>query len=232
MDGEQASVPEPAVAQHLGECAGCREWQARAEVVSRQARVAPAPALDALADGVLAAIADRALPSRREWPLVRIGLCLVALAQLAITIPVLLLGHDREAPLHVSHEMGSWDAALALGLLFAARRPSRAEGMTALVGVGAVLLCITAVIDLAAGRTSISDEAPHLLCVAGWLLLYRLSVLHSRRSPGASPIALEPSQPEALPATAGIVSSARGEAADRWTPDASAAADYDANLTA
>jgi hypothetical protein len=35
------------------------------------------------------------------------------------------------------------------------------------------------VIDLLAGRTTPSDELPHLLAVAGWLLLWRMSELVS-----------------------------------------------------
>src|SRR5262249_54494357 len=54
-------------------------------------------------------------------------------------------------------------------------KPDRARGMHALVGAAAVLLVITAAIDLAHGRTDFGDEAPHLLAVAGWLLLGRLA---------------------------------------------------------
>ena len=72
---------------------------------------------------------------------------------------------------HVAHEMGALDLALAAGFLVAAWRPARAQGMRALVGCAALLLVVTALIDMLAGRTSLSDEAPHLLVVAGWLLL-------------------------------------------------------------
>jgi hypothetical protein len=47
--------------------------------------------------------------------------------------------------------------------------------MSTIVGVAALALILTAAIDLAVGRTSPGDEAPHLLAVAGWLLLRRLS---------------------------------------------------------
>ena len=88
----------------------------------------------------------------------RIGL--VALAQLALCLPVLLFGQDHAAPVHVAHEMGSFDVAVAIGFLVAARRPARAMGMLSLVGIAAGLLVVTAVVDLMAGRTSLSDEAP------------------------------------------------------------------------
>jgi predicted anti-sigma-YlaC factor YlaD len=194
LDGEDTPVPEHQVAYHLERCPPCEQWQRRAQLVTRQARVAAAPPASDLVGRILAAEAERSRPPRhRDWS-VRAGLVLVALLQLAVTVPVLILGHDREAPMHVAHEMGAFDAALAVGLLAAVRRPSRAEGMLALVGAMAVLLCVTAGIDLAAGRTSIQDEAPHLLCVVGWLLLHRLSVLTRSASPADPEAALRPPQ--------------------------------------
>jgi len=195
LDGEVIPISEPAVDHHLAGCTDCQEWLRAAEALTRQVRIAPAPDLDLLAEKVLAAIDDHAAPDGRERRAVRLALCLVALAQLAITIPILILGHDREAPLHVTHEMGAWDAALAIGLLLAARRPSRAEGMSAIVGVGALLLVTTACIDLVAGRTSVTDETPHLLCVAGWLLLHRLAVLERSRPRAPLPAAPQPTRP-------------------------------------
>lgn len=109
--------------------------------------------------------------------LTRGALAAVALAQLVwVTVPALLFG-DRGAPIHVSHEMGSFDMALAVGFLVAAWRPARAQGMRVLVGAVALFLVLTAAMDLATGRTSMTDEAPHLLAVAGWLLLRRLAAL-------------------------------------------------------
>lgn len=184
MDGELAEVPAEVLDRHLAQCADCRRWEWQAIAVSRQARISAAPDLDDLVARVVVAASDVDAPSGGERRGVRLGICAVALLQLAVAVPALVLGHDREAPLHVSHEMGSWDATLAIALLLAALRPVRAAGMSVLVGVGALLLCTTAVFDLAAGRTSVMDEAPHLLTVAGWLLLHRLAVLESIRRPG------------------------------------------------
>lgn len=118
--------------------------------------------------------------SRWSQPLAltRFALVAVAVAQLVwIGIPTLIFGTDRGSPIHVAHEMGAFDVALAVGFLVAAWRPMRAQGMRTLVGAAAVLLVATAVLDLALGRTTFSDEAPHLLAVAGWLLLRQLSSL-------------------------------------------------------
>jgi hypothetical protein len=100
---------------------------------------------------------------------------MVAAGQIAVTVPVLLFGRDHSAPEHVAHEMGSFGIALAAGFLVAAWRPGRALGMRPVVGVAAVLLAVTAVADLAGGRTSLGDEAPHLLAIAGWLLIRHLA---------------------------------------------------------
>ena len=100
---------------------------------------------------------------------------IVACTQLALSVPMLVFGQDHSAPLHVAHEMGSFDLAVAVGFLVAVRRPGRAMGMASLVGAAACLLVLTALVDLMAGRTSLADEAPHLLVVVGWLLLRRLA---------------------------------------------------------
>jgi hypothetical protein len=109
--------------------------------------------------------------------MVRLGLVVAAMAQLALCGPVLLYGHDRSAPVHVAHEIGSFEVAVAIGFLVAARRPGRAMGMLSLTGVAAGLLVLTAALDLLAGRTNLADEAPHLIVVAGWLLLRRLATV-------------------------------------------------------
>lgn len=101
----------------------------------------------------------------------RLGLVLIAVAQLALTLPVLLLGHDRAAPEHVARELGSFDLALAVGFLAAAGKPVRAAGMLPLIGAAAAALLLTAGVDVAAGRATVLEEAPHLLPAAGWLLL-------------------------------------------------------------
>ncbi|HEY5014390.1 MAG TPA: hypothetical protein VIK61_17030, partial [Acidimicrobiia bacterium] len=90
--------------------------------------------------------------------------------------PVLLYGRDHTAPVHVAHETGAFAMALAVGFVVAAWRPDRARGMQALVGAAVALLVVTAALDLLHGRTDMGDEAPHLLAIAGWLLLVRVAV--------------------------------------------------------
>jgi predicted anti-sigma-YlaC factor YlaD len=180
LDDEPPGDAREALEAHLANCASCRRWRDGAHEVTRRFRLVPAQPVPAPSERLLA---EAGVGTRRhrlpgEVTLTRAALVAVALAQLAwVTLPALVLGADRDAPIHVSHEMGSFDLALAVGFLVAAWRPARAQGMRALVGAAALLLVGTAVIDLAAGRTTLSDEAPHLLAVAGWLLLRQLASL-------------------------------------------------------
>jgi predicted anti-sigma-YlaC factor YlaD len=180
LDDEPLGDARDALAAHLATCAACLRWRDGAHEVTRRLRLVPAKAVPPPAAGLLAAASIGARRRRvpRAITLTRVALVAVALAQLLwVTLPALVLGTDHAAPIHVSHEMGSFDMALAVGFLVAAWMPARAQGMRALVGAAALLLVVTALIDLAGGRTTFSDEAPHLLAVAGWLFLRQLAAL-------------------------------------------------------
>jgi predicted anti-sigma-YlaC factor YlaD len=185
LDGEPAPVPDDDLRDHLASCRQCREWQAAAVALTRRARMRPAPAVDDLAPAIVAAaeadgLVGRTAAGRRDtWR--RLGLVLVALGQLALAVPVLVLGHDHAAPMHVAHELGSLDVALAVGMLAAVRRPQLATGMLPLVGVAATLLLATAIGDLATAATGPLDELPHLLDAIGFGLLWSLALDHRSR---------------------------------------------------
>lgn len=176
-DGEGPGTDSGDVEAHLAGCAACRAWRDAAHEVTRRARLGVVRPVSVRAGEVAAVARARARAPRRTRlaTLVRVCLVAVAMGQLAFTVPSLLFGHDHSAPEHIAHEMGSFEAALAVGFLVAAWRPGRALGMRALVGVAAALLVLTAVMDLVAGRTSMGEEAPHLLAVAGWLMICYLA---------------------------------------------------------
>ena len=181
LDGEPSGVEQSLLEGHLEGCAACRAWQEDAHEVTRRVRLASARPAPSPGNSIRAAL--MAVESRDPWwrslRVARGALVAVAVGQLIISVPALFFGSDRGSPIHVAHEMGAFDMALAVGFLLAAWRPTRAQGMRALVGCAALLLVATAVIDLLAGRTTPSDELPHLLAVAGWLLLWRISGLVS-----------------------------------------------------
>jgi predicted anti-sigma-YlaC factor YlaD len=195
VDGEDPGADPGVVEAHLAGCAACCDWREAAHDVTRRARLQLAEPVPSPAAEVLATLHARTRAARRprRVAVARMALVAAAAAQICLAVPFLLFGHDRTAPQHVAHEMGSFDAALAVGFLVAAWRPARALGMRALLGVAAVLLVVTAVADLVAGRTTLLDEAPHLVAVAGWLLVRYLAA------------ACPPFVPEPRPALAGML---------------------------
>jgi predicted anti-sigma-YlaC factor YlaD len=193
LDAEQSPVDQAEVAAHLADCDSCRAWLEAAQQVTRRVRLSPAEPTPDRADALLAAVlADQAARVRRRMGPVRIGLVIVAGAQLLLGFSTLLFGDDMRS-LHLTHELDTFDLALVVGFVTAARRPAYAAGMLALVGVAAVGLLATAVLDVADGHTSAANEVPHLLALAGWLLLCRLALLH-RGGPE------HPTAPQAHPA--------------------------------
>ena len=136
---------------------------------------------DVLADRtaeILAAATDRGLVGaganreRDRWRWLLAGLAAV---QLAAAMPGLLLGEDAGASVHVAHELGSWDVALAVGFLFAAWRPARAWGMLPLVAALVGCLVLTTGLDVADGHARLAHEAAHILEVAGLAVLWVLA---------------------------------------------------------
>jgi predicted anti-sigma-YlaC factor YlaD len=180
LDGEAGELADSVLDAHVAGCADCAAWQQQAMALTARITV-PGPTPD-LVGPVLSAVrageAQRGARRRRATA-TRIGLALIALVQLALSGPGLILGHDHTAPIHVAHEVGSFDAALALGLLLAALLPRLAAGMLPLVAAITGLLLLTAGSDVAAGRTAALTESPHLLDLAGGLLLLRLAVATS-----------------------------------------------------
>ena len=180
IDGEDPGVPDGAIEAHLATCAACRGWQQRAHAMTRRARLGGRFLEQDLTARVLAAIPPepaRRQPARRQsaaWGggmARRAGLAAVAVAQLAITIPLLILGHDHDAGLHAAHELGSFDLALAIAFAVGAVRPALSAGLAWPCAIAAAGLAGTAIADLIAGQTFGADEAQHLVAVAGAVLL-------------------------------------------------------------
>ena len=170
IDGEDPGLPDAVLDAHLEACAGCRAWQQRAHAVTRRARLG-GPFLDHdLASQVLAAVPAADTGRRRRFTQ-RAGLAAMAAAQLAITVPLLLLGHDHDAGPHAAHELGSFDLSLAIAFAVGAIRPALAAGLAWPCAIAASGLAGTALIDWIGGQTPGADEAQHLVAVAGALLL-------------------------------------------------------------
>ncbi len=170
IDGEDPGVPDGALDVHLAGCAACRDWQQRAHVMTRRARLGGTFLDRDLTGQVLAAIPQA--PARRRLRLaLRGALLAAALGQLAITVPLLILGHDHDAGTHAAHELGSFDLALAIAFAVGAIRPALSAGLAWTCGIAAAGLAGTAIADLIGGQTLGADEAQHLIAVAGAVLL-------------------------------------------------------------
>lgn len=171
MDGEDPGLTADVLEEHLAGCAACRGWRQRAHAVTRRVRLGGHALDHDLTPAVLSAVpvAPAGLGRRLAQ---RGGLVAAALAQLAITVPLLILGHDHDAGAHAAHELGSFDLALAIAFVVGAVRPALSAGLAWPCGVAAAGLASTAVADLIAGQAIGADEAQHLIAVAGALLLF------------------------------------------------------------
>jgi predicted anti-sigma-YlaC factor YlaD len=171
IDGEDAGLPDDVLDAHLASCAACQDWQQRAHGVTRRARLGGSFLDHDLSPQVLAAFPPAAAGLRRLL-VQRAGLAALAVAQLAITVPLLIVGHDHDAGAHAAHELGSFDLALAIAFAIGAIRPALSSGLAWPCGIAAAGLAGTAIADLIGGQTIGADEAQHLIAVFGATLLF------------------------------------------------------------
>lgn len=172
LDGEIAGLDAAIIDRHLAGCAGCRRYASGIVELNRAVRITAADPVPDLTPAILSGIGT--LPRRSRWDptALRGALAAVALMQLALGLPTLLLGRGPDT--HLARELGSFDLALAVGFLFAAWRPLRAYGMLPLVTALVGFLALTSAVDLLSGRATATPEAAHLLELMGlafvWLL--------------------------------------------------------------
>ena len=174
LDGEPTPEPTTELAEHVRACRACRQFLGRARELDALTR-----STEDFPD-VTGAVLDTARTGSGPRPFaiwassLRLGLVGVGIAQLALAVPGLLFGSDEGAPLHVAHEVGAWDLALAVGFVYAAWRPLRALGLLPFAAALSAGLLLTAVIDVAHGRAVALTETTHLLELLGTALLYLL----------------------------------------------------------
>ncbi len=218
LDGEAGPVDPALVRDHLAGCGRCRRWRDEAHELTRQARLGgPLPRHD-LAGAVLAAAGPL---SRPRMPLARVALMLAALAQVTLSVALLVHG-EQAAGQHAGHELASFDLGIGVAFAVAALRPRLSAALAWPVGVSALGLVVTALADLAGGGAIGADEAQHLVAVAGVVLLVRQSgglrplgrgararsaAMGRRSQPSAAPPAPRPAPP--------IRSSGRARLGDR-----------------
>ncbi|MDQ1458304.1 MAG: hypothetical protein QOH28_3924, partial [Actinomycetota bacterium] len=178
LDGEP-TAGSAALGAHVRTCTACRRFLDSARALDALTHAVPTDAPDITARVLEAARAERHRPDPLTSTL-RLGLVVVGIAQLALAVPGLVYGTDEGAPVHIAHEVGSWDLALAIAFVFAAWRPLRAVGLLPLAAVLSGGLILTAIIDVAHGRAVALTETTHLLELVGTALLYLLMAPRGR----------------------------------------------------
>lgn len=174
LDGEPLGMPVAELDGHLGACASCSVWAVDAERVTRRARLAAAPPVPDLTATVLGALpgelpgARAAARARLTGTGLRLLLLVVGVAQAALAWPVLVHGAGAmSAPVHLAHETGAWNVALAASFLAVAAAPRLAAGaLPFLLSFTALLVSVT-VADLGAGHVHADRAGAHLVLLVG-----------------------------------------------------------------
>jgi predicted anti-sigma-YlaC factor YlaD len=188
LDDEPAAMAAEDVDLHVAGCPACATWATEVESLHRQVRVREAEPVPDLTAAILDAAPHRraTAPARgflgQHVSTARWALLTVALTQLVLAVPAVVFGEDAGATVHVARELGSFDVALAVGLLVAAWQPARAWGLLPLAVALVLVVGFSTVLDIADGSTSSAGEAHHLLDVAGVALLWVVA-----REAGAAP---------------------------------------------
>ena len=131
-----------------------------------------------LTPGILAAIGHEAPASVRSTDTqlaLRWILALLALVQIGVAVPALILGSDAGVPVHTARHLGSFDVAVAVGFLFAAWRPSRIPGLLPVVAALVACLFGSSLLDVLSGNTAALGEAHHAIDFVGLAVLWLLS---------------------------------------------------------
>src|SRR4051794_6576352 len=189
LDGEPLGMSSTELDEHLAACPDCASWASDAAVVTRRVRLAPAPPGPDLAASVLAAL-PRELPgaaaaarARLADSALRLALVAVGIAQGALAWPVLISGAGAmSAPVHMAHETGAWNLAVAAAFLAVAAGPRLAVGALPFLGSLTALLVPVTLADLAAGHVQIERAVAHLLLLGGVVLVSAVAWRRRRRS--------------------------------------------------
>ncbi|MCW2740180.1 MAG: conserved rane protein of unknown function [Blastococcus sp.] len=193
LDGEPLGMPVRELDEHLEGCPSCARWTDDAAAVTRRVRLAPAPVVPDLTAGVLAAL-PRELPgaaaaarTRLMGTALRLALAAVGVGQAGLAWPSLTSGAAAmSAPVHMAHESGAWNLAVAAAFLAVAAGPRLAAGALPFLGTFAALLVPVTLADLLAGRVHADRAVAHLLLVVGVVLVATVAWRGRRHRAGSA----------------------------------------------
>lgn len=172
LDGESTALERRAAEGHVAICPTCADFAVGADRVQRMSRIRPAEYVPDLSPLILAAAHPPRL-GRGEW--IRYSLATVALTELVLALPALVLAEEHGTTAHLARHIGALTAAMALGFLYTAWRPQRASGVLPIAGALSATMFVTAVLDIGRGVTPLISEAHHVLELAGFALVWMLS---------------------------------------------------------
>lgn len=170
-DDEIAAAERLRLADHLDRCPGCRRYSDRVASLTRRVRLQAVPAeFERSLDIVVRAMSHPPRLGRGGW--LRPALAWCAVVVLAQSVRPLLLGEMAGTPTHVARHVGASAVALAIGLLYAAWRPQRAQGLLPLVGALLVTTSFGTVLDTLSGARRPGAELVHVAELAGTILVW------------------------------------------------------------
>ena len=115
VDGELPAAEVAALGLHTDGCEACRDWQQRAQWLARMTRLGAAYEVPGPDRAWKRRIVDAGPRRRSSGQRLRVALVVVALVELAVTLPFLLFGR-----VDAIRDQGALDVALVAGLLVVA----------------------------------------------------------------------------------------------------------------
>ena len=189
-DGEDPELDPRLVNAHVTRCTDCASFREDVHRLSRHVALEQSvPMADVAPQIVRAArIADRL----SVWSVLRLGLIVVAVQIAVFAAPALILGESADAGEHAARHLGSFALAYAIGLVVVALRPAKARGMLPTATALAGCLVLTAVVDVARGRSPIVGEIIHHPELLGLVFVWLLAAEPRRVAPGPGDAARPP----------------------------------------
>lgn len=192
IDGERGPVSAARVHAHLSACPPCRAWHdhavdqaERLRDLAAAARLRPPRVADSANRGARERL--RQLASQVGWTWARWALGLVGALGVMMTV-VQALTPGARGDMTAAHLLGesvAWSAAIGMGMIVAAVRPSAAAGLAGVLVAYSALLAVYVVGDATKGAITLLREVTHLPVVVGAVLA--LLVWRGARAPRPSP---------------------------------------------
>ena len=169
VDDELTSVDERRLAEHVAGCPSCATYVDRLASLTRAVRLRPVIAEVDLTQRILARSRPPRL-GRGGW--LRPALAWVGVVIAAQSVGPFVLGEIDGTPTHIARHVGASALALAIGLLYAAWRPTRAFGLLPFVAALFGATVVATVLDTVTGDRTPTAEAVHLAELVGMVLLW------------------------------------------------------------